>query len=1111
MDNCDLEKLSVSGVKLHPEFTAQVTDYRVTVESDANTVTLDIITSDCGASHRILFGDGSSTINLNVGLNRVEIEVVAEDGTIKKYCVEITRLSAKIVELSNLVLEGHIPLHPAFCTNIYEYDSFVPFHCNALTLLPTVPDRNIKVTVNQGDRSQPVPLNFGDTVVEVSVCSADGSNSQVYTLLVTRELIPMAVTFTDGKQQLKYECPVSLTAFYRPVSINHSDPKHIFSRPYIEMLARRSKVDPLSDCPLGDDWRVVELDLDRRMSAALVKCFFTYRGCDSVMKLSELGSHCLDCPHKPTGDLDAKDVTETDWYKKHFASSSFLEIETKHTLEVRNWEKRLQMTEGEEDVDKLCASAQNHLKFYRQCQPKPGDVFQYEDGQDCLNSLKQAAVHYASAIRLRSREARLHFLLGLVLEEQHYATAMYGLQRKTDKNRGELSDAKSAARQDDILAVCKLHGFLGTPTVENQLQALDKEYQQLKEQGQSSKADYVQTLCIWFSNKSGKDSGAAVRDQEGCVHWALMKYLDAWSLSPDSWEYSLHVGRLLLLLPGRSREALQHLQSGLALRPLHPPLRFFTGLALLQQEEKASEDTEKEAALFLQQGLEHFVRQRCSESWVEQDPSDPISSFNTQFLRGLLTLGQLQQRNTLSGKDMSAEQVYHTVAVLAAQSVCRCVCRGEAEGQLEWVLLDAQFALLQRLIQQGERQARPGIERQSLVAKRCQALTALIRLTSIAPCQELLDMQERACQLAVVTTPRDSHALCLLGLAQLAQYDNNSNSDMSKEAITGACLSFQASIELEHKTQSREPPEQLSKQRWWQDRQEVENEKPSQQSTTQPAGVKGPSDTSVAKRGAKGGRGGPGQLRPCVAAAVSKAPAPPPPAPIKGGKAAQPPAKTPAARGRAGAAAKSDRSAKASNNGTKPQLPTNKSKQDCCPETVETAAVTAVEDRASKSSPVNRRSHISRLGLARALSRSADTQDQAKQLYQEVISMAPGVHDAYVELVQLLEPSDPQAAMDVYCRFPLKPVAEQNFDDAFITGEIVRMLMTLELYDHPQLGPSLEAYGKVMGLSCIEKYIDILDAKSMTKLLMSVYAKIHDRQEDDQDLQDFFRFRCWIR
>lgn len=75
---------------------------------------------------------------------------------------------------------------------------------------------------------------------------------------------------------------------------------------------------------------------------------------------------------------------------------------------------------------------------------------------------------------------------------------------KADKERDESSDAKSTAHQDDILAVCKLHGFLGTPTVENQLQALDKEYHLLKEQGQSSKANYVQTLYIWLSKKTGK-------------------------------------------------------------------------------------------------------------------------------------------------------------------------------------------------------------------------------------------------------------------------------------------------------------------------------------------------------------------------------------------------------------------------------------------------------------------------------------------------------------------------------------------------------------------------------------------------------------------------------
>lgn len=59
-----------------------------------------------------------------------------------------------------------------------------------------------------------------------------------------------------------------------------------------------------------------------------------------------------------------------------------------------------------------------------------GDMLQYEDGQSPLHSLEQAAVHYASAIRLSSRDARLHFLLGLVLEEQYFATEMYGLQRK---------------------------------------------------------------------------------------------------------------------------------------------------------------------------------------------------------------------------------------------------------------------------------------------------------------------------------------------------------------------------------------------------------------------------------------------------------------------------------------------------------------------------------------------------------------------------------------------------------------------------------------------------------------------------------------------------------
>ncbi len=113
------------------------------------------------------------------------------------------------------------------------------------------------------------------------------------------------------------------------------------------------------------------------------------------------------------------------------------------------------------------------------------------------------------------------------------------------------------------------------------------------------------------------------------------------------------------------------------------------------------------------------------------------------------------------------------------------------------------------------------------------------------------------------------------------------------------CVHVQQTLTLNHyesilEINTPQPSPVCSGQKWWQDRQEAENEKAAKQSITQPAGVKGPSDTSVAKRGAKRGRGGPGQGR--MAVAITKAPAPAPSTPIRGGKAARPPAKTPAAR-----------------------------------------------------------------------------------------------------------------------------------------------------------------------------------------------------------------------
>ncbi|XP_049337545.1 uncharacterized protein LOC103030755 [Astyanax mexicanus] len=870
------------------------------------------------------------------------------------------------------------------------------------------------------------------------------------------------------------------------------------------MLTRRSKVHPFTERPLGDSWRVEETELDSRMSNTSVNCCFTHRG---------MNIKTAACRVKPLEYRMLTEVTETNWYRNFFTSSGSLNIETKHSLKIRKWEKRLQTAVGEGDVEDLCSRAQNYINLYRKQIPKGGGKMHCEKENSPLDCLEQAAIHYATAIKFKPQDSQLHFLLGKTLEEFYYASELYGLKKKAKEEDQDLSEAQTSGRREEILAICSLHGFSGTVSVENQLKALDKELQLLKEQGQSGKADYVQTLHIWLCKTAGKVSNPEVCDEENWLHRASLKYLDAWSLSPDKWELNLHVGRLLLL-QGRSEEALQHLYTALAITPVQAALRFYTGLAMLQQP-GASVENEPEAILFLQQGLESVMAQYFTspdhDRGQKQDVGYALSTVNVQFLRACLSLGDLLCRHVNSGQDMSPVLVYHMVAVFAARAVSMSAAQGEMVQQLEWVLLDAHFALLQILVQQQSEIT------QVWNTRRCQALGALIRLSCIAPCRKLLDMQERVCEMGVMTTPCSSTALCQLGLAQLAQYDSDSSSVRGQASLADACLSFQASIALEGLPLTGDAPELLTKQAWWQNHWVKEKERRDRQASIKTTGV----NTAFDKTG-EGTATGRGRS----AAAAKSTPSAPArgvrTGPARGVRTG--PARGvrtgPAARQRGqasrGAAAEADVgvkspgevSCKISSAGEQEHY----LNQECRPPQADSAAE-SVESKAGPESPavaLNRKCSSARLGLARALSHSPDSHEQACRFYREVIALDPEVYDAYIELGNLLVSSDPLAAVDVYSHFPFKPVTDQTFDEAFLTGEIVRILMKQELFDHPQLLPNLIAYGKVMGLSCLEKYIDVLDKKFKTKLLKHVYAGIHHKSLDDEDLQQFFKFKCWI-
>lgn len=92
---------------------------------------------------------------------------------------------------------------------------------------------------------------------------------QTYVIDVIRKQIPRFVKLTDEKLAKEYECPFTLSALYRPITIRGSNPKNTYSAPNIDEKTRKSKIDPLSGMPLGKDWRIVDYELDKKIAVAM--------------------------------------------------------------------------------------------------------------------------------------------------------------------------------------------------------------------------------------------------------------------------------------------------------------------------------------------------------------------------------------------------------------------------------------------------------------------------------------------------------------------------------------------------------------------------------------------------------------------------------------------------------------------------------------------------------------------------------------------------------------------------------------------------------------------------------------------------------------------------
>lgn len=377
----------------------------------------------------------------------------------------------------------------------------------------------------------------------------------------------------------------------------------------------------------------------------------------------------------------------------------------------------------------------------------------------------------------------------------------------------------------------------------------------------------------------------------------------------------------------------------------------------------------------------------------------------------------------------------------------------------------------------------------------------------------------QVCQSRVYHEPWSSEALHQLGTAQLACFEAD---ETQSDLLSWAEKSFRASLTCEGKSTAREGvPEALATQGWWkatksEDKSKIakgEGKSEPVKKAPPPGGVKtAPVSGPAAKGGSSTGvKRAPPQKAPVKATAPRSKPAACHPTVGKGKGEAGPKA-VDARSGKGGAVGASTKPGPAKPGAKEAVPPVAKPSTDAAPSTTQQDQGASPPPAATeKGGEVNKKAHHARLGLARTLLKQTGRKDAAEEaiaLYREVMTMAPGVHDAYIELGELLaKRGDTLAAVEVYSKFPFSE--EPSFDDGYLYGEIVHHLMAAERYNDPLLERSLIALGRVLGINALEKQYAVLESKFQSSLLKKVTAGIHGKAVDDPSLQAFFKFKCW--
>ena len=187
-----LKSLVVDGLRLVPQFNANVSSYAATAEVDEERLTLLATTADSRSSMSISHADADPDtdghqVDFAVGVTVIRFSILAEDGvSAKTYKLVVTRArpDPDDASLSQLRISD-VGLNPDFVAERINYETSLVAEVTRLTVeaVPTAPGATVVITPTDADPDTPeheIDLGRGDFKIRVKVTAPDETTSRTY-------------------------------------------------------------------------------------------------------------------------------------------------------------------------------------------------------------------------------------------------------------------------------------------------------------------------------------------------------------------------------------------------------------------------------------------------------------------------------------------------------------------------------------------------------------------------------------------------------------------------------------------------------------------------------------------------------------------------------------------------------------------------------------------------------------------------------------------------------------------------------------------------------------------------------------------------------------------